>query len=660
MHLRDSIILAALFAAPLFTQSGCAKTTPHGFQSDSPGNAALQSIPQRPHTALCPTAKPGGARCFAHVVTDDAGQVVVNAAPQGFGPPDLASAYALPVTGGSGKTVALVDANDDPYAESDLATYRAQYGLPPCTTANGCFRKVNQQGQQSNYPAASSDWAGEISLDIQMVSAICPSCNILLVEADSADMSDLGAGVNIAAQLGASAISNSYGGGEDSTVPQESEQYFNHPGIVITASSGDGAYGVNFPASSQYVVGVGGTSLVQSTTASRGWVEGAWSDAGSGCSAYSPKPSWQTDTGCSQRTVADVSAVADPNTGLAVYSTYDGGWIVLGGTSASSPIVAATFALTGQTGQTARYLYDNPGLLFDVTSGSNGDCGSYLCNAGPGYDGPTGLGTPNASLWAGGGGGSSSSGGGSGSGSGSSSGGASSGGGSGGGTPDAGTGGDDAGGGGSSSGGGGGAGPQVTLDSPDDGASLAGNTTIQLVADVSASAGVSDVVLDWVEPQGSLTVDCNAPPSGVTCTSSGTKYTFAFAATTGARTWSITATDGNGATTQSETRSLTLVDTSGPSASFDAPPSGSTYSPGDMVQVVVEASAPAGVSDVWLAWHGSEGEQDYELSFVGGTEWAVTLPGILANAPSGSRELTVTVTDAQGNTGTASITIEVQ
>ena len=460
-HLRDSIAVAALFIAPLFTQSGCAKTTPHGFASDSPGNAALQSIPKRPHAALCPTAKAGAARCFAHVVTDEAGQVVVDAAPQGFGPPDLASAYALPLSGGAGKTVALVDANDDPYAESDSATYRAQYGLPPCTTANGCFKKVNQQGQQSNYPAASSDWAGEISRSTSRWSA--PSarrCKILLVEANSADMSDLGASVNMAAQLGASAISNSYGGGEDSSVTSESEQYFNHPGVLITASSGDGAYGVNYPASSQYVVGVGGTSLVQSTTAARGWVEGAWSDAGSGCSAFSPKPSWQTDTGCGQRTVADVSAVANPNTGLAVYSTYDGGWIVLGGTSASSPIVAATFALTGQTGQTAEYLYAHPDFLFDVTSGNNGNCGSYLCNAGPGYDGPTGLGTPNATLWAGGGSGSSSGGSGSssGGGSGSSSGGT---------TPDAGAGAGDGGGsGGSSSGGGGGSGPQSRSTRP--------------------------------------------------------------------------------------------------------------------------------------------------------------------------------------------------
>jgi hypothetical protein len=189
---------------------------------------------------------------------------------------------------------------------------------------------------------------------------------------------------------------------------------------------------------------------------------------------------------------------------------------------------------------------------------------------------------------------------------------------------------------------------------------LPGNATIQLVADVSASAGVSDVQLDWVEPSGSLSVDCNAPPSGVSCTSSGTTYTFSFTAATGSRTWSISATDGNGVTTQSETRTLDLVASNGPSASFDAPPDGSTYSPGDMVQIVVEANAPDGVSDVWLAWNGSEGEQDYEMSYVGGTEWTITLPGILASAPPGPRGLTVTVYDANGDTGTASITIDVQ
>jgi hypothetical protein len=638
MHLRHSIIIVALFTGPLVAQTGCSKAVSESFGTVAPTDGALNAITHHPHVAICPTASPGSARCFAHVITDTSGQVVVNDAPQGFGPPDLASAYVLPSSGGAGKTVALVDANDDPYAESDLATYRAQYGLPPCTSANGCFKKVNQRGVQGSYPSASSDWAGEISLDVQMVSAICPSCNILLVEADSADMDDLGAGVNMAVQLGASAVSNSYGGGEDSSVTQESEQYFNHPGTLITASSGDGAFGVNFPASSQYVVGVGGTSLVRTGNSSRGWVEGAWSDAGSGCSSFSPKPSWQSDTGCSQRTVADVSAVADPDTGLAVYSTYDGGWIILGGTSASSPIVAATFALTGQTAQTAQYLYSNPSILFDVTSGSNGNCGSYLCNAGVGYDGPTGLGTPNAALWSGG----------------------SSGGGGGGGSDAGTTTAADAGGGGGSGGGTMSNGPQITLDSPDDGATVPGNTTIQLVADVSASAGVSDVALDWVEPSGTLSVDCNSPPSGVTCSSSGTTYTFAFAATTGARTWSVSATDANGVTTQSETRTLNLGASSGPSASFDAPPDGSTYSPGDMVQVVVEANAPDGVSDVWLAWNGSQGEQDYEMSYVGGTEWAITLPGILASAPPGSRGLTVTVYDANGDTGTSSITIQVQ
>ncbi len=237
-----------------------------------------------------------------------------------------------------------------------------------------------------------------------MASAACPSCKIILVEVNSADMSDLGAGVNEAAALGATVISNSYGGTEDSTTVSESSEYFNHPGVLITASAGDDGYGASFPATSQYVLAVGGTSLTKSTSSTRGWTETAWSSGGSGCSAYVAKPSYQTDTGCKFRVEADVSAVADPNTGLAVYDSYDGtgGWIVVGGTSASSPLVASIFALTGKApGATPQFPYANTSLFFDVTSGSNGTCSSsasYLCKAGVGYDGPTGWGTPNAAA----------------------------------------------------------------------------------------------------------------------------------------------------------------------------------------------------------------------------------------------------------------------
>lgn len=296
--------------------------------------------------------------------------------------------------------MAIVDAYDDPNAEADLGTYRSTFGLSPCTTANGCFRKVNQSGVQGSYPTANGSWSQEISLDLDMVSAICPNCNILLVEATSNAFTDLGSSVNTAVSLGATEVSNSYGGSEFSTEALY-ESYFNHPGVPITVSSGDNSYGVMFPAASQYVTAVGGTSLTQASNA-RGWTETAWSGAGSGCSAYISKPSWQTDAGCSRRTVADVSAVADPNTGVAVYDSYAylgaSGWLVFGGTSVASPIVASVYALAGNgsTINDGSYPYGHSGSLYDVVSGSNGSCGgSYLCTAGPGYDGPTGLGTPD-------------------------------------------------------------------------------------------------------------------------------------------------------------------------------------------------------------------------------------------------------------------------
>jgi subtilase family serine protease len=273
--------------------------------------------------------------------------------------------------------------------------YRTQFGLPACTTANGCFRKVNQNGGTS-YPRADRGWAQEISLDLDMASAICPNCKILLVEASSNSFSNLGAAVNRAATMGASAISNSYGGSESSGETGYEASY-DHPGVTV--SSGDGGYGVEYPAASQYVTAVGGTSLSTASN-TRGWAETVWSGAGSGCSAYITKPTWQTDTGCSKRTVADVSAVADPNTGVAVYDTYGGssGWLVFGGTSVAAPIIAGVYALAGNSTNNGSIPYSHSSLLFDITSGSNGSCGgSYLCTAGTGYDGPTGLGTPNGS-----------------------------------------------------------------------------------------------------------------------------------------------------------------------------------------------------------------------------------------------------------------------
>jgi subtilase family serine protease len=344
---------------------------------------------------VCGAAPVGYAHCHALRVSPNA------SSPAGYNPADLQSAYNLPSsTAGSGQTVAIVDAYDDPNAESDLGIYRSQFGLPACTTANGCFKKVDQNGG-TNYPRTNRGWAQEISLDLDMASAICPNCHILLVEASSNSLTNLGTAVNRAAALGANEISNSYGGGESSSDSSYDSTYYNHPGIAITVSSGDSGYGVQYPAASQYVTAVGGTTLNRASN-TRGWSETTWSGAGSGCSAYDPKPSWQKDSGCSKRTVADVSAVADPNTGVSVYDsfTYQGqsGWLVFGGTSVASPIIASIYALAGNasTATYGSYPYSHSSSLNDVTSGSNGSCGgSYLCTAGTGYDGPTGLGTPN-------------------------------------------------------------------------------------------------------------------------------------------------------------------------------------------------------------------------------------------------------------------------
>ncbi|MEU9124437.1 peptidase S8 [Streptomyces sp. NPDC048506] len=296
------------------------------------------------HRLCSEPSKPGYMACQAVVRTDLKAQRSLGRhdTPKGYGPSDLQAAYNLPKGAGKGTTVAIIDANDDPNAEKDLATYRTQYGLPECTTGNDCFKKIDQDGG-ANYPAPDAGWAGEISLDVDMVGASCPQCHILLVEAKSANMDDLGAAVNQAVKQGAKYISNSYGGDEEAADTSADEKYFKHPGVAITVSSGDSGYGVEYPAASQYVTAVGGTSLKKDSS-TRGYSESVWGTsaggegAGSGCSKYDAKPSWQKDSGCAKRTVADVAAVAD---------------------------------------------------------GANGSCGNYLCQAGKDYDGPTGLGIPN-------------------------------------------------------------------------------------------------------------------------------------------------------------------------------------------------------------------------------------------------------------------------
>lgn len=384
--------------------------------------------------AACPAAAPGTVTCFALInsAVKTLTSAVQPAFINGYHPVDVQTAYAL---AGAQKfsgtrTVAIVDAYDDPNAESDLAVYRLSFGLTPCTTKNGCFTKV----QMSPIPAADEGWAAEESLDLDMVSATCNKCHIILVEASTSAWSDILAAVDKAAKLKPDAISNSYGASEFSAEATAAyNSHYNHPGIAVTASSGDsGPNLVEFPAASQYVTAVGGTSLAgpsASGSGEREYSETAWGGAGSGCSQYiTAKPTWQEDTaadgkskfggygtGCANRTVADVSAVADPNTGVAVYDTYGTdytGWAVFGGTSVSSPIIASVYALAGNASsvnygsypylhqKTATYYpcsskYSAGGLFDVIDAGSTCASNGYLTQAVPGYDGPTGLGTPN-------------------------------------------------------------------------------------------------------------------------------------------------------------------------------------------------------------------------------------------------------------------------
>lgn len=372
-------------------------------------------IPQRvgpgPSQALCPSAGPGTMRCMTWLRTD----VRAQALPQGYGPADLQTAYALTnaaATGGSGQIVAVVDAYDDPNAESDLAVYRSTFALPPCSSANSCFFKVNQSGMTLPLPATDSTggWEAEESLDIDMVSAVCPNCRILLMEASSANNSDLYAAEDTAAEIcGANEISDSWNGSEYSSETAD-EVHFNHPGVMISVASGDQGYdnaNEGYPATSQYVTAVGGTTLTDSGGT---FTESAWHDTGSRCSVYITQPSWQKSLGtgftsvCGKRIDNDVAAVADPSTGLAEYDSFGGSkgciaWCVAGGTSASTPIISGVYAIAGNGGSLnyGSFPYSHPGSLHDVTIGSNGSCtkNSFLCVAKVGYDGPTGLGTPN-------------------------------------------------------------------------------------------------------------------------------------------------------------------------------------------------------------------------------------------------------------------------
>jgi DNA-binding beta-propeller fold protein YncE len=388
---------------------------------------------KRPYQA-CPPPTKSRASCQAIVVPPGAGKALRasrrasglvdsgaaatlegTGVDKAFSPEDLRSAYKLTEAGGKGVTVAITIAYDNPQAESDLAIYRSHYGLPPCTTANGCFKKVNQKGESKNYPAnafwvfGGEGWVLEGALDMQMVSAICPECKITLVEANDNGFENLGAAENTAASIGA-VVSNSWAGLEHTGQLEEDSLYYNHPGVPLLFASGDEGYITEWPASAASVIAVGGTSLSKDES-KRGWRERAWEGAGSGCSRFEEKPEWQTDKGCANRSLSDVSAVADSATPVSVYAegfeqkgSTSPGWLRLGGTSVATPIMAAIEArLSAEEraeGASLFWRLGSEGKLFDVAEGHNGHCApdvEYLCDGKVGYDGPTGWGTPGGS-----------------------------------------------------------------------------------------------------------------------------------------------------------------------------------------------------------------------------------------------------------------------
>lgn len=367
----------------------------------APSDTGTDNRAPQAERRVCAVPVAGSVGCHAHVVTDarTAAPLATATYQNGFNPQQLQTAYG---PGGSKTTVAVVDAYAHPAAASDLAAYRSRFNL-----GTASFTQYNQSGKLS--PLANSDvgWGQEEMLDLEMVSAMCPTCPIIYVGAKSASFNDMAAAVRAAKALGAKVISNSYGAPEfrgEATF----ESTYDIPGVAVTVSSGDAGYGAEYPAASKNVIAVGGTHLVLDSAGQR-TSETVWSGAGSGCSAYISKPAWEDDTACGRRMVADISAVADPATGVAVYDSFgsSGGnnWLVFGGTSVAAPLIGALYASYGiGSGYPVALAWANRASLFDVTSGSNGHCTrgrnsttGYFCTGGPLYDGPSGNGTPDHS-----------------------------------------------------------------------------------------------------------------------------------------------------------------------------------------------------------------------------------------------------------------------
>jgi subtilase family serine protease len=371
----------------------------------SAGSSA--SPPPWSNARVCPAAQYGYSACNAIVRVyapgdhGNRGGGGGGGTPAGYSASQLRTAYSLTTAPTGHPVVAIVDAYGDSHAYSDLTTYRSTEGLPAiaqCTsnlTSKICFDQVTQTGSNSGLPRNNSGWDQEQSLDVDMVSAACPQCSILLVDSNTNSNANLATAENEAVTLGGVVVSNSYGGPEDTA----DAPAYSHAGVAIVVSSGDNGYlsGSSSPADYPTVVAAGGTSL--SNISPR--TESAWSGAGSYCSKAYALPAWQNGviSGCTTRAVSDVSSDADPNTGVAVY---DQGWWVFGGTSVSSPFISGVIATDGHWASYgtsgASYIYSHGSGLYDVTSGSNGNCGTAVCNAGVGWDGPTGLGSVNGTA----------------------------------------------------------------------------------------------------------------------------------------------------------------------------------------------------------------------------------------------------------------------
>lgn len=387
--MRPRLILAGLASGALAV-SGLAALLPGATA------APVQQTGLATHTIhVCPThVKPGQVTCFAIAVAYPNGKMMTSPTQiaSAMTPADIQKAYGLTGLKSHGATVGIVDAYGYSGLEADLKVFRSTYDLPPCTIKNGCLKIVNQNGGTKHLPADNPGWDLEQALDVDMVSSACPDCNIVVVQGKYPSLKSLGKAVDTAVKLGAVAVSNSYGGGDHTDTAD-----YDHPGVAITASTGDDGYqGGSYPASGSTVVAIGGTTLVKDSS-KRGFTETAWSGAGSGCSRKNPQMPWQTKkmTSCKTKAMADVSGPANPGAGgLNIY--YSGAWRQVGGTSESSPMIASVYALSGNTkGYPAKYPYAKTKYLYDITSGSNGSCGAPLCTSGKGWDGPTGIGSPH-------------------------------------------------------------------------------------------------------------------------------------------------------------------------------------------------------------------------------------------------------------------------